>query len=342
MVALSVDKVTFDTPYEVDGVSLKMAVNRYFTAQSSSAGGVTLILAHASGTHKEHWEPVLQGLFEIQESVSGHSIIREAWAFDWHTHGDSAVLNAETLDKLPDSGTSITHWAEAIATFVEAHLATHRLVAIGHSAGTTTVMYSTKCYNSPSRIRYEAIILVEPPMIDRDVYRANFGNRERQINRITKGILAQSSKWDSRSTAYEYFSKSIPWKDWDKRLRMILVDHGLRPIDASSATAGPVTTKCQKRFEASIYLDLEATIAATEQIETVCSYIPIHVIFGEKIDLIPRYSQDSVVDISKGRNVASVTRIPGAGHMVVQQQPDRLAKAIYSILSAKTATKAVL
>ncbi|TFK50601.1 alpha/beta-hydrolase [Heliocybe sulcata] len=343
MLPLLVDKVVFDTPFEVEGTRLKMAANRY-SVPHGAAGGVTLILAHASGTHKEHWEPVLHGLFELQKSLSapGQSVIREAWAFDWHTHGDSALLNAEALARLPDSGTSITHWAEAIAAFVEAHLSSHRLVAMGHSAGTTAVMYSTKCYKASSGVKYEAVILVEPPMIDRDVYQANFKNREQQINLITKGISAQKSKWDSRSAAYDYFARRMPWKEWDERLRVILVNHGLRSVEASYPAAGAVTTKCEKRFEASVYLDLEGTVEATEQIEKVCSDIPIHVVFGERIDVIPRYSQDSVVDTRKGRNVASVSRIPGAGHMVVQQQPDALAEVIYSILSAKEPTKAML
>lgn len=30
----------------------------------------------------------------------------------------------------------------------------------------------------------------------------------------------------------------------------------------------------------------------------------------------PRYSQDSTIDVKKGRKVASVARIPGAGHQV--------------------------
>lgn len=30
----------------------------------------------------------------------------------------------------------------------------------------------------------------------------------------------------------------------------------------------------------------------------------------------PRYSQDAVVDVSKGRDVASVVRISGTGHLV--------------------------
>lgn len=96
-------------------------------------------------------------------------------------------------------------------------------------------------------------------------------------------------------------------------------------------------TKCAKLEEAKTYDDVEHTFEATEQIEKICHDIPIHVVFGEILDLTyvsslptsssylthalcpphrPSYGQASAIDKSKGRDVASVVRIPGAGHMV--------------------------
>ncbi|EPQ55586.1 hypothetical protein GLOTRDRAFT_105619 [Gloeophyllum trabeum ATCC 11539] len=342
MASLLIDKVVFNTPLKVEGVALRMAVNRYCPAQPA-AEGVTLLLAHASGTHKEHWEPFLERLYELQGDAR---TVREAWAFDWHTHGDSGVLNSAALRSRNVANNvciAISHWAEAIAAFVESHLATHRLVAIGHSAGTSAVLYSTKCYKA-SPVKYEKIILVEPALIDRDVYRQHSEERGRQIKLLTKAISAQKSKWESRSEAYEYFSKRPPWKLWDERARTILVNHGLRVVGDGSTSTGSVATKCEKRFEATNYDDLESTIQAATQIEKICAETPIHVIFGEISDLVhpclkvtscsPRYSHETAIDTSKGRNAASITRIPEAGHMVVQQRPDKLAEEVHVILRA--------
>jgi hypothetical protein len=45
---------------------------------------------------------MLHYLFEAQSTKSPSHRIREAWAFDWQTHGDSAVLNSNALKTRPD------------------------------------------------------------------------------------------------------------------------------------------------------------------------------------------------------------------------------------------------
>lgn len=46
---------------------------------------------------KEQWEPVIQRLFQLQETEAELHRIREAWSFDWQSHGDAAVLNYNVL-----------------------------------------------------------------------------------------------------------------------------------------------------------------------------------------------------------------------------------------------------
>lgn len=53
---------------------------------------------------KELWEPVIAYIFHQSQSDSlGQYKIREAWAFDWPTHGDAAVLNQKLLEERTDS-----------------------------------------------------------------------------------------------------------------------------------------------------------------------------------------------------------------------------------------------
>jgi hypothetical protein len=47
---------------------------------------------------KEQWEPVIEDLFTIQRTKTRNRRIREVWAFDWQSHGDSAVLNQPLLN----------------------------------------------------------------------------------------------------------------------------------------------------------------------------------------------------------------------------------------------------
>src|SRR3984885_12710924 len=120
---ITVESFTFNTPPSLDGKPpLKMAAKRY-TNSYQLKDGVTVLLAHGIGTResyhkfstckcsshqcadiqdKEHWEPMLYNLFEAQSNKSPSHRIREAWAFDWQSHGDSALLNSNALKSRPD------------------------------------------------------------------------------------------------------------------------------------------------------------------------------------------------------------------------------------------------
>ena len=82
---------------------LLVSVKRYWVPgfESKDADAATLILAHATSFHKEHWEPVLEDLYDLVADcyVTNSPVpkIRDAWAIDSPNHGQSAVLNEETL-----------------------------------------------------------------------------------------------------------------------------------------------------------------------------------------------------------------------------------------------------
>jgi hypothetical protein len=108
------------------------------------------------GLDKEQWEPTIQKLFTLQSEKSNFPQIREAWALDWQSHGESAVLNELALKDDPESARTSRHyssriwllligipltaldlWGYAIAEFLKSDLiAGHRLVGVGYSSGT--------------------------------------------------------------------------------------------------------------------------------------------------------------------------------------------------------------
>ncbi|SJL01240.1 uncharacterized protein ARMOST_04558 [Armillaria ostoyae] len=337
--AFIVEAVVLKTACIVNGVPLKMAAKRYTPTASTKKDGKVLIFLHASGTHKEHWEPVIAKIFSSTEGV------KECWAFDSLSHGESALLNAK---EIAGFSPSISDWARGVTELVENRLQGERIVIVGHSAGASAAsvsfyiylnffidgisrMFSTKCYSS-STPPYESIILVEPPLIDRHVFQANIKDRERQTAMLTKAVAAQRNMWDNRKAAFDYFVKRAPWKTWDIRIVVIQVNHGLRPVDSEHPLES-VATKCDKRHEAGSFTDFESTFNATEQIEKVCATVPIHIIYGKKDSLVPQYSQDSLSDLSKGRKPASVSRISSGGHLLVQEDPDAVSAQILSILN---------
>lgn len=81
--------------------STQITAKRYWNPSyySDNDDALTLVFAHATGYHKEHWEPTIEDLYDvIAEAGRDNKVkIRELWAIDAPNHGDAAVLNEEQL-----------------------------------------------------------------------------------------------------------------------------------------------------------------------------------------------------------------------------------------------------
>ena len=61
---------------------------------------VFILVAHSD---KEQWEPTLEALFVRQFHEKDPSrYIKEAFAFDWQSHGDAALINQIALKDRPE------------------------------------------------------------------------------------------------------------------------------------------------------------------------------------------------------------------------------------------------
>lgn len=306
------------------GPALKMTARRYRFpgANKENIDGLTLIFAHCIGSHKEQWEPTIERIFELQEAKSPRHRICEAWAFDWQNHGDAAVLNEGALRERPE-GVSICEWAPAIASFVRSpRMRGHRIVALGHSAGAGAMMLTTQV--TPP---YAGLVLIEPTMITEDVFRAHFADRMAMMEGAVCATSIRRDRWASRNDARCWLSGRFPWRVWDNKVLDIYVKQGLR-----DHPGGGVALKCDRKQEAMSYPDVDGHFEATTELAKVCHAVPVHVIWGTHNDLVPDYFQDCLIDASQGRYVASVTRVRGAGHMIVQEKPDLLAETICDVL----------
>lgn len=117
---MDVETFLLETPPVVGSKSLTMAAKRYTYRDGDAArDGVTLLMFHGLGQRessttpdsldltlyqdKEQWEPVIEKLYALRSDTASSSQIREAWSFDWQSHGESAVLNEKALEDGPDS-----------------------------------------------------------------------------------------------------------------------------------------------------------------------------------------------------------------------------------------------
>ncbi|KAG1818470.1 Alpha/beta hydrolase fold-1 [Suillus subaureus] len=326
----------FDTPPLHGLPGLKMTAKRYYTPFSDPQG-LTLLFAHGVGAHKEHWEPMLRYLFSHQ-NLQQPSCIREAWCFDWLNHGDAAVINKAALERRPPGDVSIAEWAAAIASFVKSpFLRGHRLVGLGHSAGSSAIILSTRAFpmrNQP----FVAVFLLEPSMLTRKLWMSHQMERETLMRKSISATLRRRSVFDTWEEAVSYYRNRKPWAGYDHEVFNVFTQYGFHSVGVQdgSKEETKVTLKCDLQHEALAYQDVESHFEATDQYTRLCRVVPVHIVFGTIHDYIPSYFQDCMTDISQGRSPASVKRVPGAGHGILQQAPEGLAKAVFIGLNSIT------
>jgi hypothetical protein len=77
---------------------LLTTAKRYWRTNSldpNDLDALTLVFVHATGFHKEIWEPTMEDLYSFAEARELK--IREMWSIDAPNHGEAAILNEKSL-----------------------------------------------------------------------------------------------------------------------------------------------------------------------------------------------------------------------------------------------------
>ncbi len=202
------------------------------------------------------------------------------------------------------------------------------------------------------------MILVEPPMMTQEVLDAVMRD-----GRAWKALIgmAKSRKdtWPSREAAREWMSRHLPWKAWEPRCVDLFVvrppshpeqrqcrlansdqQYGLRDLPAAispSESSGGVTLCCSRVQEVAGYAYVQDGVDSLNRLKFLCSFIPVHCVFGERADVVcvpvpvsaasaegvsnfhpdrHKSTQAAIVDPKQGRTFKSIVRVPRAGHLV--------------------------
>lgn len=82
---------------------------------------------------------------------------------------------------------------------------------------------------------YIGILLVEPAIVSKELYTDNIDAHDFATDMAIKATNARRDTWDSRDNAFQWLSKSPPWKFWDPRaLRLYAVRFPRNSTDAST------------------------------------------------------------------------------------------------------------
>ncbi|KAJ7175087.1 alpha/beta-hydrolase [Mycena crocata] len=315
---------------------LSLVLKRYLPECSVSRPGaksVTLLLTHCVGTHKETWEPVIEYLFQFQASNNSGVVIAEVWSADHPNHGEAAAVNEIALLER-SNGISGHEWGRGIETILKSGLiSSPNIVPIGHSAGSVIAVLSTMGYPLDN-LPYSSMILVEPGMMTREMFEQLSALTSEFGDRIKAAVQKRTDVWGSRDEARAWFQERKSWKKWDSRVLEAFLKYGLRDLPTATYPnrADGVTFSCTRAQETAGYMHEKDGVDGNERLRDICSRIPVHCIFGAEIDLVPDGIHQCVCDAADGRGMASITKIPGAGHLVTQEKPLKLAQAIWMVL----------
>ncbi|EIM81900.1 uncharacterized protein STEHIDRAFT_66011 [Stereum hirsutum FP-91666 SS1] len=252
------------------------AANRYTDGSENSPDTFTLIFAHCSSAHKEQFEPTIEKLFDLKSSAF---IIREAWALDCQSHGESSLLNEE---KLRDgSAITLQDYGNLLHFFSQSqHVSGHRLIAVGHSASTSAWCLASTRFTG--HLPFVAFVFIEPVMLPPPIS-PNDPRIRMGINNV-KGVLSRKNRWDDMNDLEKWLGNRYPWKIWDRRVLEIYLKHGFKLINDEDGSQY-VTSRITKKNEAKFYEHEEHFIAGAE-VHKTCALVPVHCVFGERPEMV--------------------------------------------------------
>ncbi|KAJ7671263.1 Alpha/beta hydrolase fold-1 [Mycena polygramma] len=312
---------------------LFLTAKRYWCTSSphlNDPDAFTLILAHGTGFHKELYEPTIEDLYGLVPADGPK--IREVWAIDAPNHGDAAVLNEESLQAGYEPVFGWQEYARGLHAFlaglgtgVDVDFRTRRLVLVGHSMAATSIVLAL---SYQPKLNPQCLIMVDMTGMHDDAVPA-------LMKFLTEGAMQRRDVWPSREEAYRSMKARPPWKAWDDRVLKLYVEFGLLALPTLEyPDKKGVTFKCTRRQETATYRDGLGVAVGYRLTAFAVQRVPTHFIYGAVDDYLSRAVQDEFLANAVGgdRNIASLVRIPGAGHLVVQTHSKDLAKALLEVL----------
>ncbi|KAF8719049.1 hypothetical protein AX14_011527 [Amanita brunnescens Koide BX004] len=311
-----------------------------FVANQDDPDALTLILLHSTSFHKETWEPTLDQLFQLARRPGFGVKLREAWALDCPNHGEAVLYNENVLRQDEHAEVfTCQKYAHVVYSFLTAGInegaqtdfGSRRLIGIGHSLGANAMLLAQQY---EPRMPFISLVIVEPMVSPQgSEHLANI--RQKLIH----NAYLRPDVWRSKDEARSHFSETKRCRKWDTRVMDLYVEHGLRPHPAFKWYRAPfhgVTLACTREQEAAMYRDLEGATDPVKMLDQVCTFVPVHLILGRKHDVIPTDVQDELLNPASGRSYASTEYIDDVGHLIPQEKPDALGRAIFATFQLKS------
>ncbi|CAE6374072.1 unnamed protein product [Rhizoctonia solani] len=310
------------------------SVANWYARERSCTGnsiGVTVVLFHAGGFHKEIWETTLRYLLSMPQ---GQANVDEIWSLDAANHGDSALINNKSLGEtfkwsdhardilnflgnyLPDrTQNGVLQWnLERISNQnsrerLERGFEDRKVLGIGHSFGGCAL--ARAALDGPSL--FLSIIFVDPVIYP---LCAAGGSK---IRLAPIGALIRREQWQDRESARIGLLKSPFFQAWHLDALEDYVQYGTVENEHG------VKLKCSGYQEAVTFNEIgQLPCKVWEMLPMLDQRIPLKWIMDSTNGDVSggRESAQHVVWL-RASNSTNI-QIKGAGHMIPQEAPKEL------------------
>ncbi|KAG6918460.1 hypothetical protein DXG01_014087 [Tephrocybe rancida] len=165
--------------------------------------------------------------------------------------------------------------------------------------------------------------------------------RESEMYKLVEAMTPlRKDVWPSRENAAAWMRNRLPWSSWDPRVLDVYTEYGLQDLPTPYYPDKKGVTLTTHRSGENIAFTGEIfSFHALYRLNQICADLPVHLVYGGENDMFEREVQDTIIDPQEGRKFESVRRLEGVGHLVVQEAPLKLAKAILDILRQTSSSK---
>ncbi|KAF8151943.1 Alpha/beta hydrolase family-domain-containing protein [Mycena galopus ATCC 62051] len=314
---------------------LKVTATRYVPSPELNPRGPILVLAHAYGSHKETWGPVIRHLFRLASEGAGPAIA-EAWSIECPNHGQSAVINGPDIDRVWGADWDGWEYPRAMLAFINSRPAgvdfyERELIAVGHSHGGNSLVL---LHDMQPRLEFSSFILLDPTL------GRESPAKDRMQRILTTLTWCKKDVWPNRKAASKYLSSQPGLRNWDPEVFKLYIEHGICDHFAAKYPDPwkfkGVTLACNKNYETACYrADSHHPHAWGVLHRLYRCGPPIHLILSLEDEFGGAILKEEQMagDPGSSAKPASVQRIAKGGHMFVQSNPVPTAYAIWNALS---------
>ncbi|EPS40734.1 hypothetical protein H072_5404 [Dactylellina haptotyla CBS 200.50] len=299
-----------------DGDRLELVVNHYKPVNNPNpkAGDVTILFAHANGFHKELYEPFFELLVKDYEQKGAK--IRGIWAADFHSQGDSGVINEAKLggdiswfDHSRDLLSLIMHFPKDIV---------RPIAAVGHSMGATqlfrlSIMHPTL---------FACLIGIDPTISPGSAFPLH-------ANPVTASAKRRDI-WPSHEAAVKFFKSRPFYQVWDPEVLDIHMKYALRKVptliypDVSKVEGGEnavtlTTTKHQEVF--TFWRTSVQDRPDPKQMFRLYGELTTPVCYIQGETSVINFDNSNEIKMQVTPKPCEMHIIPDCGHLVPQEKP---------------------